>query len=66
MATLDIRNQKKENITEIMFDESEDRIFPCDNGLSIRGLGIEKILCDYDDLDNFIAACKKAKELWGK
>jgi len=72
MTTLDIRKKQDDEITGIRFDDSSD-IIVHDYGDSI-GIAIvgkvsgypERFLSSYDDLDNFIAACKKAKELWGK
>lgn len=68
MSTLDIRNQPKEKeITEIQFDDSSDRLIQDDHALNFDQGGYKNVvICAYEDLDNFIAACKKAKELWAK
>jgi len=66
MATLDIRKERQGQITRIRFDESADRIVKADDTVVFRSGSEESNLCAYDDLDIFIAACKKAKELWGK
>ena len=66
MATLDIRASEQDEITEIQFDRSGDRIV-------FNSLGITLNVCKdpgdllvlYGELDNFIKACQKAKELWG-
>lgn len=78
MSTLDIRTCSLEKLTEIQFDSSEDRIVKDQNGIRISGKrfdGIKVIrtgsivefnimMTTYKDLDNFIKACEKAKELW--
>lgn len=68
MATLDIRKEEYEIITDIKFDASNDRVILKKNNLVyyhyIRELEIH--LCNFDDFDNFIKACYKAKELAGK
>jgi len=67
MATLDIREEQQEEITEIKFDNSADVIEKSRGHLVFRAYGeAGTSICEYDDLDNFIVACKKAKELWGK
>jgi len=67
MATLDIRNHKDGEITEIKFDKSADVIEKSRGHLVFRAYGEDSApICEYEDLDNFIAACKKTKELWGK
>ena len=63
----DIRGNKEEEVTEIKFDECDDNIikdefclrmfFDCD----LKQYNLVK----WKDFDNFIAACHKAKELWG-
>lgn len=61
---LDIRAKK--SIDGIIFDESGDKIFDFDGDGESIGFDGDEILCTYDDLDNFIAALRKAKELWGE
>lgn len=61
MSTLDIRNPDSEEITEIQFDNSSDRIH---KNLDSLRCGYT-FLCYWHDFDNFIAACHKARELWG-
>ncbi len=73
MATLDIRNRNA--AIEIRFDDSQDVL--CLSGkmehpIGSRVLRIKKgvngstALCNMKNIDNFIAACQKAKELWGE
>jgi len=71
MATLDIRNKQKEAITDIVFcDIYKDTINDWTKGVSGGGefleLKITHDRIDYNDIDNFILALKKAKELWNK
>jgi len=69
MATLDIRDKVKEEITEIKFDDSNDRLVMADAvtvGIYFDDEEKTKYLCEYADIDNMIKALKKAKELWGK
>lgn len=67
MSTLDIRQCEHGEIKEIQFDDSLDRIHKHLAGLLCGSA--EKtdayFFCEWKDLDNFIAACQKAKELWG-
>lgn len=62
---LDIREQKEEKITGIKFDSTGDTIVIDNNYLMFLGEESNRaiILCSFYQLDNFIAACKKAKEL---
>lgn len=67
---LDIRNEQKEEITGIKFDDSNDYIswHPGYSGGGISfhyGRG-KADLCAFTDLDNFVKALYKAKELAGK
>jgi len=69
MAALDIRdNQPK--YTEIKFNTTDNRLIGDgmhSHKLTYRTGGRSEIyLCDYSELDDFITAIKKAKELWGK
>jgi hypothetical protein len=72
MATLDIREQQEEEITEIRYDDSEDRLIK--NMLNLAGISIvgtvvgypERFIVEFSEVDNFIAAIKKAKELWAE
>jgi hypothetical protein len=69
MATLDIRKQQDEEITKIIFNGSNNELtslgdYP--DMLTYKTGNEEDIyLCSFDELDTFIAAIKKAKELWG-
>jgi hypothetical protein len=72
MATYDVRKQQQEEITEIQFNDSFNRIVGSSgdslNGLTLidsNGAMADKYLADFDEIDNLIAALKKAKELWG-
>jgi len=67
MAVLDVRNEAKEEITEIKFDNSRDRIRDYNGGIGIYKDSYNErfVLCAYEELDDLIAALKKAKELWG-
>lgn len=64
MATLDIRQLPPEPITEIQFDNSPDRITNFGKTIILSGHN-NRLLCTFENLDNFIAALQKAKELWG-
>ena len=70
MTTLDIRNYSKETITEIRFDSTLDILVDNNNKGTVLAIksrdGELRDLCNYNDLDNFILACQKAKELWHK
>lgn len=66
MSTLDIRDLKFGDVTGIRFDDSTDRLINDAGSLGIDKDGDTVTLCDYDELDDFIAACQKAKELWAK
>ena len=70
MTTLDIRNYSKETITEIKFDSTLDMLVDNHNRGTVLAIkscdGVLRDLCHYKDLDNFILACQKAKELWHK
>lgn len=64
MAILDIRKHQKEEITGIKFDESSDLVsFHCEYIYFVHDEDEDIILCSIEDLDNFIAALYKAKEL---
>jgi len=68
MAILDIRKEKKEEITEIKFNDTLNRIIGGSHITLLTyktGENRDIYLCRYDELDTFIAALKKAKELWG-
>lgn len=67
MMIIDIR--KDDNLMQLKFDDSNNTIMQDINYVyfySGEDLSDEVRLCRYEDLDNFIAACKKAKELWYK
>lgn len=66
MAILDIRNNEAGQITAIQFDESNDFLIKqSKTTLCIKKSDGQIIpLATYADLDNFIKACEKAKELW--
>ena len=66
---IDIRKEQEEEITGIKFDESPDYVcYHADSGYLaiVEGPGDIRLLCSPEDLDNFIAALYKAKELSGK
>jgi hypothetical protein len=63
MATLDIRDREIKVITEIKFDSSLDRIIK-DGDEVFEIIFKNDPNIRFDDLDDFIAACQKAKELW--
>jgi len=66
---LDIRKEQKEEITGIKFDDEADYISWSGSFLSYHPNGVddERInLCRLKDVDNFVAALYKAKELAGK
>ena len=64
----DIRGNKEEEITGIKFDNSDD-ILIVDSGVLVLKRDereLEEVnLVTWKDFDNFIAACHKARELWG-
>lgn len=64
MSELDIRCAEAEEITTIKYREKNDLIIANDTGVAV-GLGTG-LVCTYSELDDFIAACRKAKELWHK
>jgi len=68
MAKLDIRDKQEEEITRIQFDGTMDRLAFSGSAIKMfkKSTNSDVYLCAYADLDNFIAACKKAKELWQK
>ena len=57
---------RKEAITEIKFDGTMDGLVYGADSIKIfkKCSNSEVILCTYSDLDYFIKALKKAKELW--
>jgi hypothetical protein len=64
MAILDIRDLQKEETTGIKFDESSDLVsFNKQSIHFVHDKDEDIILCNIEDLDNFIAALYKAKEL---
>lgn len=68
MAILDIRNNQQKGITEIKFDATSDKIFGDEQGLQFSSPAKNPeiiFLCYWEDFYNFIAACHKARELWG-
>ena len=63
---LDIREDMPNKI-QIVFDTSGDALEECDNGLRLnKNNGELTPLCAFDDIDNFIKATEKARELWKK
>ena len=60
MTTLDIRQNFAQVTAAIQFDDSSDRLV-FSNKLTFSANGNMFVLCDYNDLDNFILACQKAK-----
>jgi len=65
MSTLDVRSPTETK--NIQFDDSEDRLEAGGTTISFYADSAETNveLCDYKDLDTFITALRKAKELWG-
>jgi len=68
MATLDIKEDRDEAITDIKFDFTKDRVITdddCETLIFYKASSDSNVtLCRFNDLDDFIAAAKKAKELW--
>jgi len=64
MATLDVRKDTAELVTRIVFDNSDGGLINRKGQLSIKYSRDEYILCNMSDIDNFILAAQKAKELW--
>jgi len=65
MATLDIRDEQ-EKISRIEFDGSDGGLMSWDGELYIKYTSDSYILCSMCDIDDFIRAAQKAKELWAK
>jgi len=65
MTTLDIRKIPDGNISNIQYDASDNRLVSSVY-LMLKTNNANIILCSFDELDNFILACQKAKELWHK
>lgn len=69
MSTLDIRKRTVEQVTEIQFDASSDRVFPYPSNpqgfVYIGRREIGGVSVAYWSIDDLIAALQKAKELWG-
>jgi len=64
-TTLDIRENK--HISEIKFDNSDARVLENVTGLEVLDEDQDNyVCCDWENLDNFILAARKAKELWFK
>jgi len=62
----DIRGNKEKDITEIKYDDFDDYLVKNNIYLKINEVGRGEVaLVAWKDFDNFIAACHKAKELWG-
>jgi len=57
----DVRGNKEEEITEIKFDDWGDNLVKDQYFLMLKSVTI----AHWKDFDSFIAACHKAKELWG-
>ena len=74
MSMIDIRKHEPEKITRIQFADKSvggngkgyilNNDYPSQVGIISQGG--ETIHIKYSDMDNFIAALKKAKELWNK
>lgn len=64
MATYDVRIPEVKNYYEIQWGES-DFIYLYENGLKVSDLNNDQILVEWDEVNNLIAALKKAQELWG-
>jgi len=67
MKTIDIRDEDKKP-THIKFCGTGDLVTYSNNYLVFYESGDDDntALCDWDDFDNFIKACYKARELAGK
>jgi len=62
----DIREHMQEEIEEIKFDEWNENLIKHAGFLKFNALDYGPIaIVTWQDFDNFIAACHKAKELWG-
>jgi hypothetical protein len=71
MSTLDIRDGQERTITKIKFSAaSDDHLSDFKKSLSGSGsylvISLSHNRIDYSDIDNFILALEKAKELWAK
>lgn len=66
MATLDIRDEEYDEITDIRFDDSSDRITWNEFGVYFCYASGEIKMCSLENLDNLVKALYKAKELAGK
>jgi len=72
MTTLDVREEQKEEATSIIFDDTYNRIEHSevnDDGVVFvdkNNIQKRRYLVEYGNIDNFILALKKAKELWDK
>lgn len=63
---IDIREEVNEEVEGIRFDDSGDLIVRRGKAVGIVGVeGEDCPICTIEDIDNFIKALKKAKELWG-
>jgi len=57
----DIRGNNEEEVAEIKFDEWNDHLVKDQHCLRLNSISISH----WEDFDNFIITCYKAKELWG-
>ena len=63
MNVLDIR-KNEDKITHVAFDDSADYLEISNNALFIKPNNEDRVfLCYWKDVDNFVLACKKAKEI---
>lgn len=68
MATLDIRNHNiEQTITAIKYED--ESVLSYSNGnINAGAIDLDPestyMLCEYENIDNLIAALQKAKELW--
>jgi hypothetical protein len=62
---IDIRETQDDEIEGIKFDDSGEYIFPIGSAIYYKYGDADVPLIYFEDIDNLIAALKKAKELWG-
>lgn len=65
MDTLDIRDGNGAPVTRIKFSDDYESLIKGDCLTFSDSSGNQTYLCWWKDFDNFIAACHKARELWG-
>ena len=66
MAFIDVRDEYND-IEGVRFDDSEDYLNLSSGRLEFYYCEGDKclVLCDKEDIDHFIKAVEKAKEIWG-